>query len=86
MNLDCCTICLTILFLLLQIHMSHDDITRIQIELVPMLQDTIFELLVIIFFAITPSEPALIEDFNYKLSSLQIGMFMMRLWSNCLPP
>lgn len=55
--------------------MSHDDVTKIQIELVPMLQEIIFEWLIVIFFAITPSTPAIIEDFNYKLSSLQIGRF-----------
>ncbi|XP_057434372.1 nuclear pore complex protein NUP160-like [Lotus japonicus] len=56
-----------------QIHLSPDDITKIQLELVPMLQETIFEWLVIIFFAITPATPAVTEDFNSKLSSLQIG-------------
>ncbi|KAI4300319.1 hypothetical protein L6164_033710 [Bauhinia variegata] len=64
-----------------QIHMSNDDITKIQLELVPMLQDTIFEWLTIIFFATTPSAPAVIEDFNLKLSSLQIdGNMGKRSW------
>ncbi|KAK4272851.1 hypothetical protein QN277_021350 [Acacia crassicarpa] len=68
-----------------QIHMSHDDITRIQIELVPMLQETIFEWLVIIFLATTPSAPAVIEDFDYKLSSLQIDNDMgKRSWNEKL--
>ncbi|XP_028775144.1 nuclear pore complex protein NUP160 [Neltuma alba] len=68
-----------------QIHMSHHDITRIQIELIPMLQETIFEWLVIIFFAITPSAPPVIEDFNYKLSSLQIDNNMgKRSWNDKL--
>ncbi|OIW01601.1 hypothetical protein TanjilG_08782 [Lupinus angustifolius] len=60
-----------------QVHLSHDDITRIQLELVPMLEENIFEWLIIIFFSITPSAPAAIEDFNIKLSSLQIGRVLM---------
>jgi nuclear pore complex protein Nup160 len=57
----------------LQVHLSPDDLTKIQLEFVPMLQEIIFEWLVIIFFAITPAAPAVTEDFNSKLSSLQIG-------------
>lgn len=57
----------------MQVHLLPDDITKIQLELVPMLQEIIFEWLVIIFFAITPAAPAVTEDFNSKLSSLQIG-------------
>ena len=57
----------------MQVHLSHDDITKIRLEIVPMLQEIIFEWLIIIFFAITPSAPAVTEDFNSKLSSLQIG-------------
>ncbi|KAK7277510.1 hypothetical protein RJT34_22524 [Clitoria ternatea] len=56
-----------------QIHLPHDDITKIQLELVPMLQDIIFEWLIIIFFTITPSAPFVTEDFNSRLSSLQIA-------------
>ncbi|KAL1369522.1 nuclear pore complex protein NUP160-like isoform X2 [Arachis hypogaea] len=55
-----------------QVHLSHDDITKIQLEIVPMLQEIIFEWLIINFFAITPSAPATTEDFNSKLSSLHI--------------
>ncbi|CAI8602479.1 unnamed protein product [Vicia faba] len=55
-----------------QVHLSPDDITKIQLELVPMLQEIIFEWLVIIFFTITPAAPAVTEDFHSKLSSLQI--------------
>ncbi|KAL5134497.1 Cellulose synthase-like protein E2 [Glycine soja] len=44
-----------------------------KLDLVPMLQEIIFEWLIIIFFTITPSAPAVTEDFNSKLSSLQIG-------------
>ncbi|XP_019461186.1 PREDICTED: nuclear pore complex protein NUP160 [Lupinus angustifolius] len=68
-----------------QVHLSHDDITRIQLELVPMLEENIFEWLIIIFFSITPSAPAAIEDFNIKLSSLQIdGNTGKRLWNEKL--
>ncbi|CAJ2672450.1 unnamed protein product [Trifolium pratense] len=65
-----------------QVHLSPDDITRIQLELVPMLQEIIFEWLVIIFFAITPAAPAVTEDFNSKLSSLQIDNNMgKQIWN-----
>lgn len=57
----------------MQVHLLPDDITKIQLEFVPMLQEIIFEWLIIIFFAITPAAPAVTEDFNSKLSSLQIG-------------
>lgn len=57
----------------MQVHMTHDDINKVQLELVPMLQETIFEWLIIIFFTITPTSLAVSEDFNSKLSSLQIG-------------
>ncbi|KAK7345518.1 hypothetical protein VNO77_16122 [Canavalia gladiata] len=68
-----------------QVHLSHDDITKIQLELVPMLQEIIFEWLIIIFFTITPSAPAITEDFNSKLSSLQIDNNMgKRLWNEKL--
>lgn len=65
-----------------QVHLSPDDINKIQLELVPMLQEIIFEWLVIIFFAITPAAPAVTEDFNSKLSSLQIDNSMGKhIWN-----
>ncbi|XP_057453270.1 nuclear pore complex protein NUP160-like isoform X2 [Lotus japonicus] len=68
-----------------QVHLSPDDITKIQLELVPMLQETIFQWLVIIFFAITPATPAVTEDFDSKLSSLQIDNNLGRqLWNEKL--
>ncbi|XP_061369060.1 nuclear pore complex protein NUP160 [Gastrolobium bilobum] len=68
-----------------QVNLSHDDITKIKFELVPMLQEIIFEWLIIIFFAITPCAPAVTEDFNSKLSSLQIDNNMgKRLWNEKL--
>ncbi|KAL2984808.1 hypothetical protein AAZX31_12G111000 [Glycine max] len=57
----------------MRVHLLHDDINKIQLDLVLMLQEIIFEWLIIIFFTITPSAPAVTEDFNSKLSSLQIG-------------
>ncbi|KAG4996199.1 hypothetical protein JHK82_027013 [Glycine max] len=68
-----------------QVHLLHDDINKIQLDLVPMLQEIIFEWLIIIFFTITPSAPAVTEDFNSKLSSLQIDNNMgKRLWNEKL--
>ncbi|KEH42188.1 nuclear pore complex protein NUP160 isoform X2 [Medicago truncatula] len=65
-----------------QVHLSPDDINKIQLELVPMLQEIIFEWLVIIYFAITPAAPAVTEDFNSKLSSLQIDNNMGKhIWN-----
>lgn len=61
----------------MQIHMLHDDISRIQLELVPMIEEIVSEWLVVHFFANTPSQPAAIEDFSSQLSSLQIGKFML---------
>lgn len=63
-----------------QVHLTHDDINKVQLELVPMLQEIIFEWLIIIFFTITPSSLAVTEDFNSKLSSLQIGVFLLTLY------
>ena len=58
----------------LQIYMLHDDISRIQLELVPMIH----------FFGTTPTESPALEDFSSQLSSLQIGRFM--LWSSIKIP
>ncbi|KAK4801422.1 hypothetical protein SAY86_021909 [Trapa natans] len=64
-----------------QIHISHDDVSRIQFELVPMLQEIISEWLIIQFFATMPSEPPAVEDFSYQLSSLKIDNSIdRRLW------
>ncbi|GMY33051.1 nuclear pore complex protein NUP160 isoform X1 [Fagus crenata] len=68
-----------------QIHMCHDDISRIQLEMVPMIEEIIFEWLIIHFFATTPSQPAAIEDFSLQLSSLQIDSNMgKRSWNEKL--
>ncbi|GLT68100.1 hypothetical protein SLA2020_403600 [Shorea laevis] len=68
-----------------QIHMLHDDISRIQLELVPMIEEIVSEWLVVHFFATTPSQPAAIEDFSSQLSSLQIDSNMCkRSWNEKL--
>ncbi|PSS21659.1 Nuclear pore complex protein [Actinidia chinensis var. chinensis] len=55
-----------------QIHMLHDDISRIQLELVPMIQEIITEWHIIHFLGTTTSESSAAEDFSSQLSSLQI--------------
>ncbi|KAM7478594.1 hypothetical protein LguiA_026807 [Lonicera macranthoides] len=55
-----------------QIHLSHTDVSRIQLELVPMIQEVVTEWHIIHFFGTTPSESPSIEDFSSQLSSLQI--------------
>lgn len=55
-----------------QINMTHDDISRIQVELVPMIEEIISEWLIVLFFSTTPSESPAIEDFSSQLSLLQI--------------
>ena len=57
----------------LQIHMLHDDISRIQLELVPMIQEIITEWHIIHFLGTTTSESSAAEDFSSQLSSLQLG-------------
>lgn len=53
--------------------MLNDDIARIQLELVPMVQEIITEWHIIHFLGATPSESPAAEDFSSQLSSLQIG-------------
>ncbi|GMI73078.1 SUPPRESSOR OF AUXIN RESISTANCE1, NUCLEOPORIN 160, ARABIDOPSIS NUCLEOPORIN 160 [Hibiscus trionum] len=55
-----------------QINMVHDDINRIQVDLVPMIEEIISEWLIILFFCTTPSESPANEDFSSQLSLLQI--------------
>ncbi|PIN25902.1 Nuclear pore complex, Nup160 component [Handroanthus impetiginosus] len=65
-----------------QINMSHDDVSRVKLELVPMIQEIITEWHIIHFFGTTPLESPAIEDFSYQLSSLQIdGNMNKRLWN-----
>eukprot|EP00257_Ricinus_communis_P019155 XP_015578065.1 nuclear pore complex protein NUP160 isoform X1 [Ricinus communis] len=68
-----------------QINMLPDDISRIQLELVPMIQDIVFEWLIIHFLCTTPSECPAIEDFSSQLSALQIdGSIDKRSWNDKL--
>ncbi|XP_047324446.1 nuclear pore complex protein NUP160 [Impatiens glandulifera] len=55
-----------------QIHMSHEDVSRIKLELIPMIQEIIAEWHIIHFLATTPSEIPTNADFSSQLSSLQI--------------
>ncbi|CAK9141041.1 unnamed protein product [Ilex paraguariensis] len=55
-----------------QIHMTCIDVSRIQLELVPMIQEIVTEWHIIHFLGTTPSESPAIEDFSSQLSSLQI--------------
>lgn len=54
--------------------MLPDDMSRIQLELIPMVHEIIAEWLIIHFLATMPSESHSAEDFSSQLSSLKIGM------------
>ena len=60
--------------------MSSDDRSKIQLELIPMIHETVTEWLIIHFLAIMPSESYSAEDFSSQLSSLKIGMFKLILY------
>ncbi|CAN1842205.1 Nuclear pore complex protein NUP160 [Linum perenne] len=62
-----------------KINMLHADVSRMQLELVPMIQDTVYEWLIINFLVTTPSESPGIEDFSCQLSSLRIGAYQFAL-------
>lgn len=53
--------------------MTPDDVSRIHVELIPMIQELIAEWLIIYYFVSTPSESVADEDFSEQLSSLTIG-------------
>ncbi|XP_062108027.1 nuclear pore complex protein NUP160 [Humulus lupulus] len=55
-----------------QIHMLPDNVSKIQLEMIPMIQEIISEWLIIHFVTTTSSESASIEDFSSQLSLLQI--------------
>lgn len=55
--------------------MSQRDICKLRLELLPMIQDIVSEWLIILFFVTTPAQLTSMEDFSFKLSSLQIGRF-----------
>ncbi|XP_043712861.1 nuclear pore complex protein NUP160 isoform X2 [Telopea speciosissima] len=56
-----------------QVLMSNSDISRIQLELIPMINETLAEWLILYFLGTTPSESPALEDFSSRLSSLHIG-------------
>lgn len=56
--------------------MSQQDICKLRLELLPMIQDIVSEWLIILFFVTTPAESTSMEDFSLKLSSLQIGRLL----------
>ncbi|KAK4839678.1 hypothetical protein QYF36_023955 [Acer negundo] len=58
----------------LPISMLRELTSRIQLELIPMIQEIVLEWLIILLFCISPSELPSIEDFNPQLSSLQFGI------------
>lgn len=59
--------------------MSDRDISRIQLELLPMVQDIVIEWLIIQFLAATPTQGPMVGDFSTQLSSLNIGNFLSYL-------
>ncbi|CAN6684888.1 unnamed protein product [Malus baccata var. baccata] len=61
-----------------QIQMLHDDVSKIQLDLIPRIEKIISEWLLIHFCATTPSESAEIEDFSSQLSVLHIDENMGR--------
>ncbi|KAM2511233.1 hypothetical protein PS1_035634 [Malus domestica] len=61
-----------------QIQMLHDDVSKIQLDLIPRIEKIISEWLLIHFCATTPSESAEIEDFSSQLSVLHIDRNMGR--------
>ncbi|KAG6421147.1 hypothetical protein SASPL_117696 [Salvia splendens] len=67
-----------------QLKMSYGDVSRIKVELIPMIQEITTEWHIIHYLGTTPCEshsPA-IEDFSHKLSSLQIDCSGdKRLWN-----
>jgi nuclear pore complex protein Nup160 len=68
-----------------QVNMSQQDICKLRLELLPMIQDIVSEWLIILFFVTTPAESTSMEDFSLKLSSLQIDSSIdKRSWNAML--
>lgn len=70
----------------MQIRMSYDDVSRVKVELIPMIQEIVTEWHVIHYLGTTPCESPAIEDFSHKLSSLQIGTIKSDLSSLSVVP
>uniref|UniRef100_A0A0E0JVF3 Uncharacterized protein n=1 Tax=Oryza punctata TaxID=4537 RepID=A0A0E0JVF3_ORYPU len=56
-----------------QVSLSQNDIARIKLKLLPVIQDILGQWIVLHFVGISPTTPPTIEDFSYQLSSLQLG-------------
>lgn len=68
-----------------QINMLPDDVSRVQLELFPLIQEIITEWHIIHFFGTTPCESPAIEDFSSQLSLLQIDSSIdRRSWNDKL--
>ncbi|CAH2035197.1 unnamed protein product [Thlaspi arvense] len=68
-----------------QVNMSQQEICKLRLELLPMIQDIVSEWLIILFFVTTPAESTSMEDFSSKLSSLQIDSSIdKRSWNTVL--
>ncbi|KAL1222173.1 Nuclear pore complex protein [Cardamine amara subsp. amara] len=68
-----------------QVNMSQQDICKLRLELLPMIQDIVSEWLIILFYVTTPAESTSMEDFSFKLSSLQIDSSIdKRSWNAML--
>ncbi|KAK9145964.1 hypothetical protein Sjap_005867 [Stephania japonica] len=68
-----------------QVHMMQEDISRIQLELVPLIEEILTEWLILHFLGITPCESPASEDFSSQLSSLHIdGNSDNRSWNGKL--
>lgn len=60
-------------YLALQVYMMQTDVARIKLKLIPTIQETLMQWLILHFMAITPTAPPTVEDFSSRLSSLNIG-------------
>ncbi|VVB11793.1 unnamed protein product [Arabis nemorensis] len=68
-----------------QVNMSQQDICKLRLELLPMIQDIVSEWLIILFVVTNPAESTSMEDFSFKLSSLQIDSSIdKRSWNTML--
>ncbi|XP_022572545.2 nuclear pore complex protein NUP160 isoform X1 [Brassica napus] len=68
-----------------QVNMSQQDICKLRLELLPMIQDIVSEWLIVLFFVTTPAQLTSMDDFSSKLSSLQIDSSIdKRSWNTML--
>lgn len=63
--------------------MDHKDISRIQVTLIPRVEELLTQWLIVHLLATTPSESPVLEDFSTQLSLLHIGMcFVIKIHEN----